>query len=267
MSVSFRRLARSASRRAVNAETLAEHVASSKNVQLPSWYYALKAARAQETYVSQETMHRCIRRKLKTPEATLVQEYLSKFPEALDEPFDPSNNRAHSSQLFARRQIQLMEEGLGKRAAFNKTLEETRSAQRDEHGSEPMPQLSALKQVQQLEDAVLSKYGYPSYTELDEVSFRVPPQASVQTSSATVSQRGRPRKPASRPAARTETNDSNGTNRSDQGSMPQESGLDKAMSRSEAQGESSGTRRRRKRGGRKNKPRSSENKSEQSLST
>jgi hypothetical protein len=193
MSVPLRRLA-SESRRAVNAGRLAEHAEKSKSILVPKWYKALKEARKHQTPV--RPRKEFVQRKLRAPEAPLVREYFAKFPEAAHQPFNPRAGEAHPAQRFAQRQLQLMQsEGLSKRDAFARTLEEARAAADDAssgHTEQLRPYGQEIERFQQEEANVLEQAGV-----LSELSSSACEKADASDASAPESDAGgsRPRAP------------------------------------------------------------------------
>jgi hypothetical protein len=211
MSVPLRRLA-SESRRAVSAGRLAEHAEKSKSILVPKWYKALKEARKHQTPV--HPRKEFVQRKLRTPEAPLVREYFAKFPEAAHQPFNPRAGEAHPAQRFAQRQLQLMQsEGLSKRDAFARTLEEARTTA-DDASSGHTEQLRSygqeIERFQQEEANVLEQAGV-----LSELSSSACEKADASDASAPESDTGgsRPRAPQGKRASAKRSNKKRGGSR------------------------------------------------------
>jgi len=211
MSVPLRRLA-SESRRAVSAGRLAEHAEKSKSILVPKWYKALKEARKHQTPV--HPRKEFVQRKLRTPEAPLVREYFAKFPEAAHQPFNPRAGEAHPAQRFAQRQLQLMQsEGLSKRDAFARTLEEARTTA-DDASSGHTEQLRSygqeIERFQQEEANVLEQAGV-----LSELSSSAGEKADASDASAPESDTGgsRPRAPQGKRASAKRSNKKRGGSR------------------------------------------------------
>jgi hypothetical protein len=211
MSVPLRRLA-SESRRAVSAGRLAEHAEKSKSILVPTWYKALKEARKHQTPV--HPRKEFVQRKLRTPEAPLVREYFAKFPEAAHQPFNPRAGEAHPAQRFAQRQLQLMQsEGLSKRDAFARTLEEARTTA-DDASSGHTEQLrfygQEIERFQQEEANVLEQAGV-----LSELSSSAGEKADASDASAPESDTGgsRPRAPQGKRASAKRSNKKRGGSR------------------------------------------------------
>jgi len=197
MSVPLRRLA-SESRRAVNAGRLAEHAEKSKSILVPKWYKALKEARKHQTPV--HPRKEFVQRKLRTPEAPLVREYFAKFPEAAHQPFNPRAGEAHPAQRFAQRQLQLMQsEGLSKRDAFARTLEEARTTADDAssgHTEQLRPYGQEIERFQQEEANVLEQAGVLSeLSSSDRLSAREKADASDASAPESDAGGSRPRAP------------------------------------------------------------------------
>jgi hypothetical protein len=211
MSVPLRRLA-SESRRAVSAGRLAEHAEKSTSILVPKWYKALKEARKHQTPV--HPRKEFVQRKLRTPEAPLVREYFAKFPEAAHQPFNPRAGEAHPAQRFAQRQLQLMQsEGLSKRDAFARTLEEARTTA-DDASSGHTEQLRSygqeIERFQQEEANVLEQAGV-----LSELSSSACEKADASDASAPESDTGgsRPRAPQGKRASAKRSNKKRGGSR------------------------------------------------------
>ena len=211
MSVPLRRLA-SESRRAVSAGRLAEHAEKSKSILVPKWYKALKEARKHQTPV--HPRKEFVQRRLRTPEAPLVREYFAKFPEAAHQPFNPRAGEAHPAQRFAQRQLQLMQsEGLSKRDAFARTLEEARTTA-DDASSGHTEQLRSygqeIERFQQEEANVLEQAGV-----LSELSSSAGEKADASDASAPESDTGgsRPRAPQGKRASAKRSNKKKGGSR------------------------------------------------------
>jgi hypothetical protein len=211
MSVPLRRLA-SESRRAVSAGRLAEHAEKSKSILVPKWYKALKEARKHQTPV--HPRKEFVQRRLRTPEAPLVREYFAKFPEAAHQPFNPRAGEAHPAQRFAQRQLQLMQsEGLSKRDAFARTLEEARTTA-DDASSGHTEQLRSygqeIERFQQEEASVLEQAGV-----LSELSSSAGEKADASDASAPESDTGgsRPRAPQGKRASAKRSNKKRGGSR------------------------------------------------------
>jgi hypothetical protein len=211
MSVPLRRLA-SESRRAASAGRLAEHAEQSKSILVPKWYKALKEARKHQTPV--HPRKEFVQRKLRTPEAPLVREYFAKFPEAAHQPFNPRAGEAHPAQRFAQRQLQLMQsEGLSKRDAFARTLEEARAAADDAssgHTEQLRPYGQEIERFQQEEANVLEQAGV-----LSELSSSACEKADASDASAPESDTGgsRPRAPQGKRASAKRSNRKRGGSR------------------------------------------------------
>jgi hypothetical protein len=211
MSVPLRRLA-SESRRAASAGRLAEHAEKSKSILVPKWYKALKEARKHQTPV--HPRKEFVQRKLRTPEAPLVREYFAKFPEAAHQPFNPRAGEAHPAQRFAQRQLQLMQsEGLSKRDAFARTLEEARTTADDAssgHTEQLRPYGQEIERFQQEEANVLEQAGV-----LSELSSSACEKADASDASAPESDTGgsRPRAPQGKRASAKRSNKKRGGSR------------------------------------------------------